>query len=124
AGLSLKHIQKLAAERNPDLRADFVCRIGEYPAHYLLSIDEVSKDDRTYTRMWGRATVGNRAEHHAPFVRKRRYSMIVCLALDQGIIASRVLEGSFTHETFLEYLRDDVLPLTNLYPGPQSVLLL
>jgi hypothetical protein len=35
--------------------------------------------------------------------------MIVALVLDEGIVASRVLEGSFTHETFLEYRRDDVV---------------
>lgn len=109
AGLNVKHVQKMASERDPILRADFIRRIGQYPAHYLLSIDEVSKDDRTYTRLWGRAPVGRRAEQHAPFVRKRRYSMIVALVLDEGIVASRVLEGSFTHETFLEYLRDDVV---------------
>jgi len=37
--------------------------------------------------------------------------MITSLALDEGIIASRVLEGSFTHETSLEYLREDVVGL-------------
>jgi hypothetical protein len=37
--------------------------------------------------------------------------MIASLVLDEGIVASRVLEGSFTHETFLEYLRDDVVGL-------------
>jgi len=35
--------------------------------------------------------------------------MLAGLALDEGIIASRVLEGSFTHDTFLEYLRDDLV---------------
>ena len=111
AGLNVKHVQKLAAERDPILRADFIRRIGQYPAHYLISIDEVSKDDRTYTRLWGRAPVGRRAEQHAPFVRKRRYSMLASLALNKGIIASRVLEGSFTNEMFLEYLRDDLVCL-------------
>ena len=109
AGLNVKHVQKLASERDPDLRADFIRRIGQYPAHYLISIDEVSKDDRTYTRLWGRAPVGQRVEQHDPFVRKRRYSMLAGLALDEGIIASRVVEGSFTHDTFLEYLRDDLV---------------
>jgi transposase len=113
AGLNLKHVQKMAAERDPLLRANFVRQIGQYPANYLLSIDEVSKDDRTYTRLWGRAQVGRRAEQHAPFVRKRRYSMIAALALDEGIVASRVLEGSFTHDTFMEYLRDDVVCFSN-----------
>lgn len=109
AGLNVKHVQKLAAERDPFLRADFIRRIGQYPANYLVSIDEVSKDDRTYTRLWGRAPIGRRVEQHDPFVRRRRYSMIAALALDEGIIASRVLEGSFHHDTFLEYLRDDVV---------------
>ncbi|TFK63537.1 hypothetical protein BDN72DRAFT_775797 [Pluteus cervinus] len=44
------------------------------------------------------------------------------MALDEGIIAVRVLEGSFTHDTFLEFLRDE-LPRTNPYPGPRSVLM-
>jgi transposase len=113
AGLNVKRVQKMAAERDPLLRADFIRQIGQYPAHYLLSIDEVSKDDRTYTRLWGRAQVGRRVEHYAPFVRKRRYSMIAALALDEGIVASRVLEGSFTHDTFIEYLRDDVVCFAN-----------
>jgi transposase len=73
AGLNVKHVQKMASERDPTLRADFIRRIGEYPAHYLISIDEVLKDDRT------------------PFVRKWRYSMLAGLVLDEGIISSRVL---------------------------------
>ena len=109
AGLNVKHVQKLASERDPDLRADFIRRISQYPAHYLISIDEVSKDDCTYTRLWGRAPVGRRVEQHDPFVRKRRYSMLAGLVLDEGIIASRVIEGSFTHDTFLEYLHNDLV---------------
>jgi hypothetical protein len=111
----------MAAERDPVLRADFIRQIGQYPANYLLSIDEVSKDDRTYTRLWGHAPVGQRAEQHAPFVRKRQYSIIASLALDEGIIASRVLEGSFTHETFLEYLRDDVVGFRSILSSPSHL---
>lgn len=114
AGLNVKHIQKLAAERDSFLRADFQRHIGQYPANYIISIDEVSKDDRTYTRLWGRAQVGRRVEQHDPFIRQRRYSMIAALALDEGIIASRVLEGSFHHDTFLEYLRDDVVSIQSM----------
>jgi hypothetical protein len=109
AGLNVKHVQKMAAERDPFLRADFIRRIGQYPANYLILIDEVSKDDRTYTRLWGRAPVGKRVKQHDPFVRRRRYSMIGALVLDEGIIAARVIEGSFRNDTFLEYLRDDVV---------------
>lgn len=109
AGLNVKRIQKLAAKRDPVKRAQFVWCIGQYPAHYLVSVDEVSKDDHTYSRIWGCSRMGRRAEHHAPFVQNRRYSMIAALALDEGIIASRVVQGSFNHDTFLEYLCDNVV---------------
>jgi transposase len=109
AGLSLKRIQKLARERDPQKRADFVRRIGQYPPNYLISIDEVSKDDRTYARLWGRAPQGEPAEESNPFTRKRRFSMVAAMVLDEGIIAARVREGSFAHQSFYEYLRDDVV---------------
>ncbi|KAJ3543456.1 hypothetical protein NMY22_g3141 [Coprinellus aureogranulatus] len=124
AGLSLKRVQKLAKERDPFKRADFVRRIGQYNPLCIVSIDEVSKDDRTYARLWGRAVKGARVEQYDPFVRGKRYSMCAAMALDKGIVAARVLEGSFTHQTFYEYVRDDVLPVMNPYPGPRSVLLL
>jgi len=38
--------------------------------------------------------------------------MVVALALDEGIVAAKVQEGSFTTDTFLEYLQDDVVCLS------------
>ena len=37
--------------------------------------------------------------------------MVAALALDKGIVAAKVWEGSFTTDTFLEYLWDDVVSL-------------
>ena len=71
AGLSTKKVQKMAAERDPIKRADFVRRISQYPAHYLLPLDEVSKDNHTYARLWGRSEVGSCVDAFQPFVRKR-----------------------------------------------------
>jgi hypothetical protein len=113
AGLSVKRVQKLTSERDPILRADFARRIGRYPAGYVIALDEVSKDERTFGRLWGRAAEGMRVEQHNPFVRGRRLSMVARMALGEGIIAARVVEGSFTRETFIEYLHDDVV--CNLY---------
>ncbi|KAG1725112.1 hypothetical protein EDB19DRAFT_1644199 [Suillus lakei] len=70
AGLNLKHVQKLASERKPLVRAGFICHISQYPAHYLVTLNEVSKENRTYAHMWGRAFHGERVEKHNPFVRK------------------------------------------------------
>lgn len=114
AGLSVKHVQKLASERDPVLRADFIRRIARYPTDYLICIDEVSKDNRTYSRLWGRTPRNTPAEQHNPFVRKQWLSMVAGLALDEGIVAARVVEGSFTKQTFMEYVRDDVVSDTIL----------
>ena len=117
AGLNVKRVQKMASERDPILRANFVRRISQYLATSLLVLDEVSKDNRTYARLWGRSQRGSRVEIHQPFVRKRRFSMLATMALDEGIIASQVVEGSFTRDLFLQYLRDDLV-CVDLFPLP------
>jgi transposase len=115
AGLSVKHVQKMAAERDPMKRADFRRRISHHPTTSLLILDEVSKDNRTYGRLWGRARRGARVEVQQPFVRKRRFSMLAAMELDEGIIAAQVVEGSFTRDLFLRYLRDDLVCISCLH---------
>ncbi|KAE9397469.1 hypothetical protein BT96DRAFT_823381, partial [Gymnopus androsaceus JB14] len=107
--LNVKHVQKMARKRSPQKRAAFIRRISQYPANYLVLVDEVSKDDRTYARLWGRAPRGQRVEVQSPFVRKRRLSMLAAMALDQGIIASMVVEGSFNHDLFVKFLCEDLV---------------
>jgi hypothetical protein len=43
-------------------------------------------------------------------------SMLATMALDEGIIASQVVEGSFMRDLFLQYLHDD------LVCGPISII--
>jgi hypothetical protein len=102
-------VQKMASERDPILERNFITRISQYPAHYLVALDETSKDNRTYARLWGRSPKGQRVEVSQPFVRKRRYTAIAALVLDAGIIATRVIEGSSDRETFINYLRNDLV---------------
>ena len=109
AGLNVKQVQKMASECDPIRQADFIHRIAQYPASCLLPIDEVSKDDQTYTHLWGRSGVGSRVEVHQPFSQKRCFSMLAVLALDEGIVAADVVEGSFTQELFIKFLQDDVV---------------
>jgi hypothetical protein len=99
----------MAAEHDPLQAGIFLHRVTQYPAHYLVSVDEMSKDDHTYSRLWGRAPRGKPAEANIPFVCKRRSSGICAMALDKGIIASRVVEGSFDRDTFIDYLRNDLV---------------
>jgi transposase len=109
AGLKVKRVQKMASERDPIQEGIFLHRISQYPAHYLVPLDETSKDDRTYARLWGRSPVGERVEEYSPFVRKRRFTGIAAMGLDKGIIAARVIEGSSDRDTFMDFLRNDLV---------------
>ncbi|KAE9387504.1 hypothetical protein BT96DRAFT_1025845 [Gymnopus androsaceus JB14] len=48
--------------------------------------------------------------------------MLAGLALDKGIIASMVVEGSFNHDLFVQFLQEDLLLMMNPYPAPCSVI--
>ncbi|THU96646.1 hypothetical protein K435DRAFT_632726, partial [Dendrothele bispora CBS 962.96] len=54
AGISVKRIRKLASERSPEKIAEFIYHAAEYSPLQFVSIDEMSKDDRTYSRLFGR----------------------------------------------------------------------
>jgi hypothetical protein len=108
AGVSRKRLQIIAAERNEDLRAGFVIRMARYTPEELGFIDEVSKNERTIGRHYGRSRRGRRARKAQPFVRGRRTSTIGCLTLD-GFVSGTSVEGSFTKATFLHWLEHSLV---------------
>ncbi|KAH9982057.1 hypothetical protein BGW80DRAFT_1161441 [Lactifluus volemus] len=108
-GLSIKRVQKLASERDPIKWANFIHRISQYLASYIIALDEVSKDDCTYARLWGRSEKGTPVKVSQPFVRKRHFSMLAGMVLDEGIVVAQVIEGSFNWNLFLNFLREDLV---------------
>jgi len=108
AGISIKKIQRIAQERDEDLRADFVRKMGQYSADEIGFLDEISKDERTLHRRRGRSKKGTRAVMRGAFVRGRRVSGEGLLSLD-GIVASTVVEGSMTRDKFLYFLEHSVV---------------
>ncbi|PPQ78673.1 hypothetical protein CVT24_002262 [Panaeolus cyanescens] len=123
AGFTTKDIKKVALERDEGLRADFIGRMAQYTPIQLGFLDEVSKDERTSFRAKGRSRCGRRAPMKGVFVRGRRFSAEGLLTLD-GMISSTVVEGSMTHDLYMQYLEFTVLPLCSPYPGPLSVLVM
>ena len=95
AGISPKKIQKIASERNEDLRADFIARMAQYTPEQLGFLDKVSKDERTAFRNRSRARKGKQAVMKGVFVRGRCFSAEGLLTLD-GMISSTVVEGSIS----------------------------
>lgn len=74
-----------------------------------MCLNKVSKDDHTYACLWGWSPCGTHVEQHAPFVCKHCLSMVAALALNEGIVAAKVIEGSFNQQAFMKYLHDDAV---------------
>ena len=103
ACVSTKKLKKIAAERNDNLRADYIQRIAQYSPEQIGFLDEVSKDERTSARSRGRSRKGTCAIKKAVFVRGWCFSATGLLTID-GMISNTVVEGSMTRDLFLEYL--------------------
>ncbi|KAI0338968.1 hypothetical protein BDW22DRAFT_1337197 [Trametopsis cervina] len=57
------------------------------------------------------------------FIRGQRYSILPALTTE-GIIALDIFEGSVTKDRFINFIREDIAPLLNPYPGRHSVVVL
>lgn len=107
AGVSRKRLQRIAIERNESLCARFISRMAQFSAEELGFIDEVSKDERTVGRRYGRSKRGTRPSKSQPFVRGRRTSTIGLLSIN-GFMAGTSVEGSFTTASFLKWMEEIV----------------
>ena len=108
SGISRKRLQKIAKERDEDLRADFITRMAQFAPEELGFIDEVSKDERTVGRRFGRSKRGTRARQSQPFVRGRRTSTVGVLTTE-GFVSSLAVEGSLTKAVFLRWMEHSVV---------------
>jgi transposase len=117
SGVSRKKLQRIASERDEDKRANFIARIAQYAPHELGFIDEVSKDERSIGRRYGRSRRGRRARTSQPFVRGRRTSTVGCLTLE-GFVSGTSVEGSFTKVTFLEWLEHSLVSFLFFFVFP------
>ncbi|RDB20344.1 hypothetical protein Hypma_012691 [Hypsizygus marmoreus] len=123
--LTRKVVSARALERDDILRSAFMNRIAEEvpdPA-MMMFVDEAARNRRSSQRAKGWAFLGKRCVQRKFFVRGERYSILPILTID-GIITYDIIPGSVTSERFLQFLHEMVIPLTNPYPGPRSVLIL
>ncbi|THV06429.1 hypothetical protein K435DRAFT_960414 [Dendrothele bispora CBS 962.96] len=128
AGLTRKVLQKIAEERDEQLRTDFKNCI-QNPQFFsgtgreFVTVDESSKNDHTTARRYGRAPIGLPAQITDVFIRGTRYSLVAALSTN-GYIAAKAIEGSYDAAEFFSFILDDVVPQMNAYPGDQSVLIM
>jgi transposase len=108
AGVSLKKLKKIASERDEDRRNAFINHIAMYEPEELGFLDETSKNEKTAARSRGRARKGCRAIMKQHFVRGQRLSATGLLTID-GIVVSKVVEGSMTRDLYLNFLEHEVV---------------
>ncbi|THU80363.1 hypothetical protein K435DRAFT_736293, partial [Dendrothele bispora CBS 962.96] len=101
AGLTRKVLQKIAEERDEQLRTDFKNCI-QNPQFFSGTGREFITD---------------------VFIRGTRYSLVAALSTN-GYIAAKAIEGSYDAAEFFSFILDDVVPQMNAYPGDQSVLIM
>lgn len=130
-GITRKVLQRHALEQDPILRAAFrhlmrpAHRGGHFTASQILAVDEVHANKKKIRRMRGYANRGTPAF-------KRVYNSQGngggCSVVSSFSICGTQSVSMFNHgikaQNFLHALEHDILPITNPYPGINSVILL
>jgi transposase len=114
AGLTRKLLQKIARERDEQVRQEYWDAInGDLAGNsdLLVMADETSKNDLTLARRFGRALAGERAAFTDVFTRGQRYSLAAAISR-RGYIAAKVVPGSFDSFDFFEFVAEQVVRIT------------
>ena len=83
-------------------------------ASMIVTADELSKDDHTIFRRWGRSAHGDRAIVESNFVRGERYSIVAAISIN-GYEAVWVVDGSVDSAEFFDFIVEDVVSNNYVY---------
>jgi hypothetical protein len=72
------------------------------------------------THGWGEK--GKSIPHKVMLQKRENFSVLPAMSM-HGYIACTVYKGGVNSETFKAFIEQDLLPLCNPYPGPNSVLI-
>ncbi|KIK24628.1 hypothetical protein PISMIDRAFT_98105 [Pisolithus microcarpus 441] len=93
-------------------------------SNMLVFINEAVRDKCTLSRRYGCSHQGLCCIAQRCFIHGTHYSILPALTLN-GIIAYDIVEG--LHQgtcDFVKFLKEQVMPFTNPYPSPHSVLVM
>lgn len=135
-----KRVSAVALERNEEARNVFMNQMADLVTNLdqLMFVDESARNRRTSARQWGWSLLGRKCVRRRFFVRgsvflSSRYSPLrVCLYYSfcylanrfLGIVTHDIIHGSVNSTRFFDFLQNQVIPVTNPYPGPRSILVL
>jgi hypothetical protein len=112
-----------AAQRNPELRADWMRKLASYRADQLIFVDESAANEKTSHRKCGWAPVGVTPHEDRVLERSKRWSILPAYTAD-GFMIWDIEHGSFTQELFEDFIEHRLLPLCNPFPGIRSIIVM
>ncbi len=119
---SKKKMRQIARERNPDLRDFYLHTISPFPSWQLVYVDESGCDKRIGCRKSGWSPRGVAPVQVTEFHREYRYQILPAYT-QEGILLSRVYQGSTDHELFEDFI-EQLLHHCGRWPEPRSVLII
>ena len=86
-------------------------------------VDETALNEHTMHRRYGRARKGVPARLTCSLTRTKKWSILPLYTYD-GFLDWKIVHGSFNGDLFVEFLEENVIPHSNPFPGPRSVLVM
>lgn len=121
-GWSNKIIRRRAREQNQDLRDFYLYNLSAFKSYQLVYVDESGCDKRIGFRRRGWSPLGTTPLEVTRFHRSQRYQILPAYTQD-GILLSRVFQGSTDTEGFEDFL-EELLQWCGRWPEPRSVLIM
>ena len=86
-------------------------------------MNESAANERTMNRKFGWSPIDTPAVYTQPLKRSEKWSILPLYTIDD-FIGWDIIQDSYNTELFNEFVRNWVIPSTNPFPGPRSVLVM
>ena len=86
-------------------------------------VDESAANERSLDRKYGWSRIGTQCVITEELKKSKKWSILLVYTQDE-YIAWDIIHGSYTIELFNQFIETWVIPNTNPFPGPNSVLII
>ena len=121
---SKKRARRVSDNLRYELRQNFMLEMRGVNAEQLIFLDEALFNNTTGWRATAWAPIGTAARYSASRNRGTSTSLLAAYNILGYLPCYVVKEGYFNADEFVEWLENDLLPLCNPFPGPNSVIIL
>jgi len=120
-GINKKKLRMFARQQCAVKQAKYLLALTGYRHDQLVFLDEMHSDMLNYNRQYGWAPIGVRPRVPGLYVRGVKYSVVGALHLD-GLLTHLTITGGFKGKDYLFFVKNNLLPKMNPFPGPRSVI--